>query len=156
MSVLVCDGWFGSALFQRGPSSEQGQVEFSLWPTWAETCPQMRGRGSLHPDYHSLIYSPGHVVYIFRCKVEGLYLWMARFESTEREGMLCWITLKCKPGCIADISIWIQKTAEINRPHIRYCRVTQKQPDFTLSNKHLCLLLKAVPIYLNEYDQYGK
>lgn len=41
--------------------------------------------GSLHPDYRSLINSPGHVVYIFRCEVEGLYLWVARFESAERE-----------------------------------------------------------------------
>lgn len=154
--MFVCDCWFGSALFQRGLSSEQGQVEFNLWPAWAETCPQMRGCGSLHPDYHSLINSPGHVVYIFRCKVEGLYLRMARFESTERERMLFWITPKCKPGRIADISIWIQKTAEINRPHIHYWRVTHKQQDFTSSNKHLCLLLKAVPIYLNEYDQYSK
>lgn len=154
--MFVCDRWFGSALFQRGLSSEQGQVEFNLWPAWAETCPQMRGCGSLHPDYHSLINSPGHVVYIFRCKVEGLYLRMARFESTERERMLFWITPKCKLGRIAYISIWIQKTAEINRPHIHYWRVTHKQQDFTSSNKHLCLLLKAVPIYLNEYDQYSK
>lgn len=30
------------------------------------------------------IYSPGHVVYIFRCKVEGLYLRVASFESAEK------------------------------------------------------------------------
>lgn len=38
----------------------------------------------------SLIISPGHVVYIFRRKVEGLYLRMASLESTEKEadGML--------------------------------------------------------------------
>lgn len=106
-------------------------------------------------DYHSLINSPGHVVYIFRCKVEGLYLWMARFESTERERMPCWITFKRKPGHIADISMWIEKTAEINRPHIHYCRMMHKQRDLMSSNK-LCLLLKAVPIHRNEYDQYSK
>lgn len=68
-------------------SSRRGQ-EFNLGPERVETGPQMRGCGSLCPDYRSLINSPGHVVYIFRCKVEGLYLWMACFESTEREVML--------------------------------------------------------------------
>lgn len=120
-----CSGWpvwIGSVSERADPLSK-GRWGFHLWPTWVETCAQMQGCGSLHPDYHSLINSPGHVVYIFRCKVEGLYLWMARFESTERERMLCWITLKRKLGHIATISIWIEQTAEINRPHNHYCRV---------------------------------
>lgn len=39
----------------------------------------------------SLINSPGHVVYIFRRKVEGLYLRMASLESAEKEadGTVC-------------------------------------------------------------------
>ena len=36
-------------------------------------------------DYHSLVNSPGHVVYIFRREVEGFYLRMASLESAERE-----------------------------------------------------------------------
>lgn len=80
---------------------------------------------------------------------------MARFESTERERMLCWITFKRKPGRIAGISMWIEETAEINRPHIHYRRMMYKQGDFMLSNKQ-SLLLKAVPTHLNEDDQYRK
>lgn len=59
----------------------------------------------------SLVHSPGHVVYIFCRKVEGLYLGVASLESAGRrtKGTLSHTSAQ-KWGHIADISIWMQSS----------------------------------------------
>lgn len=72
--------------------------------------------GSLRHDYSSLINSPGHVVYIFCCKVEGLYLRMASLESTERQSGVYLITCEHRSRDMwHTLTYECKRTAEINR-----------------------------------------
>lgn len=67
----------------RGSVSTQQEFKLAHW------C-----GGCLQYADQRFIDSPGHVVYIFRCKVERFYLWMTSLESTEKKWRVFLITRK--------------------------------------------------------------